>query len=465
VRTGDTIAIVGGGFSGTVVAIHLLRSTPATVARVYLVERAEGRVGGVAYRTPFASHTLNVPAGRMSAFEDDPDDFLRYVRRREPALTGGSFVPRRVYGTYLADRLDDARRASGLPLLRVAGEVVDAAEEDAHVMLSLADGRSLGVDRAVLAIGNFPPADPPGVDARFAASIRYARDPWAGDALEVERGEDVLLIGTGLTMCDIALALRDADHGGRLLAISRRGLLPQPHRVSASPPPHLDPPRDVGEWPATALGMLRALRREVRDRAEEQVDWREVVTSIREDTPTLWGLLDEDERRRFLERLRPYWETHRHRSSPETAFGIESLVAAGGLEVLAGRVERLVADAEGVTAIVRRRGSDAAEELRVGKVINCTGPDTDLTRVREPLVEALRADGLVRPDPLGLGLDTDERGRLVAADGSSSERLLLVGPLRKGRLWENTAVPELRIEAHRAAELLAEAPPTGAGPA
>jgi uncharacterized NAD(P)/FAD-binding protein YdhS len=286
--------------------------------------------------------------------------------------------------------------------------------------------------------------------------IRYARDPWSGDALELDRDEGVLLVGTGLTMCDVALALRDSDHHGPIHAISRRGLLPQPHRVSAQPPPHLDPPGALAEWPDTALGMLRALRREVRDRAAEQVDWREVVTSIREDTPALWRRLDEDERGRFLDRLRPYWETHRHRSSPETAFGIETMAAAGALEVVAGRIERLSAEADAVTATVRRRGAGTPETLRVGKVINCTGPDTDLTRVREPLVEALRASGLVRPDPLGLGLDTDERGRVLDAEGRAGGRLVLLGPLRKGRLWENTAVPELRVEARRTAELLAE---------
>ena len=103
-----TVAIIGSGFSGTVVAIHLLRAAPPGLDRLYLVERVEGHVGGVAYRTQSASHTLNVPAGRMSAFEDDPDDFLRFVRRREPALTGGSFVPRRQYGEYLAETLDEA---------------------------------------------------------------------------------------------------------------------------------------------------------------------------------------------------------------------------------------------------------------------------------------------------------------------------------------------------------------------
>ncbi len=450
-----TIAVVGAGFSGTVVTIHLLRSDPPTIGRLYLVERGDHDVGGVAYRTRSGSHTLNVPAGRMSAFQEDTSDFVRYVRRREPALTGGSFVPRRLYGRYLADTLEEARRLSSIPLIRVAGEAVSIAESPEAVTVRLGDGRSLTADHAVLAIGNYPPSDPPVGDGRFFESIRYARDPWARDALEVDRSDDVLLVGTGLTMCDVALALRDADHHGVIHAISRRGLLPQPHRVSPKAPPHLERPATIDEWPDSALGMLRALRREVREKAAEDVDWREVVTSIREDTPALWRRLGGEERVRFLRHARPYWETHRHRASPEAAHGIEELIEEGRLEVIVGRLEGFEEDRDGVGVTLRRRDASASEVLRVGKVINCTGPDTDLARVHDPLVAALRRDGLIRPDELGLGLDSDDDGRLLASDGRASERLSLVGPLRKGRLWENTAVPELRVEARRMAERLA----------
>ena len=453
--SGRTIAIVGAGFSGTTLAVQLLRAAPPGLDRLYLVERAGGRVGGVAYRTESASHTLNVPAGRMSAFEDDPDGFLRFVRRREPALTGGSFVPRRLYREYLAETLDDARRASTLQLMRVAGEVVAVVETRDGCVLRLADGRLLRADSTVLAIGNYPPSDPPVDAGPLFTSIRYARDPWAGDALELDPDEDVLLIGTGLTMCDVALALRDADQRGRIHAISRRGLLPQPHRLSAKPPPHLDRPATLDEWRSTAVGLLRGLRSEVRERAGEDVDWREVVTSIRADTPALWRRLGPEERRRFLRHARPYWETHRHRSSPEAAHAIDELIETGRLEVVAGRLEALAETEDGVVATIRRRGSDASETLHVGKVINCTGPDTDLTRVRDPLVVSLREAGSIRPDELGLGLDTDDDGRLVAADGTPSARLSLVGPLRKGGLWEHTAVPELRVEAEQVAGRLA----------
>lgn len=451
-----TIAIVGAGFSGTVVAAHLLRAAPQSVGRVFLIERAEREIGGVAYGTPFASHTLNVPAGRMSAFEDDPDDFLRFVRRREPSLTGGSFVARRLYGEYLAETLAEARGASSLPLVRVSGEVVDLEEQPDSLELALADGRRLNATHALLAIGNYPPSDPTAFDDGVVSSVCYARDPWARDALEFDRDDDVLLLGTGLTMCDIALALRDADHRGRIHAVSRRGLLPQPHRVSAAPPPHLDPPATLDDWPPTALGMLRGLRRETREHGRDGVDWREVVTSIRDKTPALWQRLDTKERERFLRHVRPYWETHRHRSSPETAHGVETMIEAGRLEVIAGTLEGATRDGRSIVASFRRRGlADHGERIRVGKVINCTGPDTDLSRVRDPLVSSLRERGAIRPDRLGLGLETDDAGCLLRADGTPSARVFLAGPLRKGRLWEHTAVPELRVEAARLAATLA----------
>ena len=450
-----TIAIVGAGFCGTTVAVNLLRASPASVGRILLVERVERQIGGVAYSTTSGSHTLNVPAGRMSAFEDDPDDFLRFVRASDPSLTGGSFVPRRTYGEYLAARLDEARRACDLPLVRVAGEVVAIAEATGAARLTLADGRVLDVDGVVLAIGNFPPADPRVEGDEIYASLRYARDPWSPDALELDRREDVLLLGTGLTMCDVALALRDLDHRGRIYAVSRRGLLPQPHRVSAVPPPHLDAPSDLEAWPDTAIGMLRALRREVRDKAADAVDWREVVTSIRGDTPALWQRLDVDGAPKVSRAAAsvlgdapsPIVSRDCARPSSRSSRPVRSRSSRAASS--ATRRKRTA-----VVVTLRRRGATSVEALRVGKVINCTGPDTDLARVNDPLVQDLRRAGLIRPDELGLGLDTDEHGRLLDADGRPSERLFLVGPLRKGQLWENTAVPELREEARRMATLL-----------
>jgi uncharacterized NAD(P)/FAD-binding protein YdhS len=452
----STVAIVGGGFSGTMVAAHLLRR--GLRGRVLLVERHGPFSGGVAYGTRCRAHSLNVPAGRMSAFADDEDHFLAWMRRRDPSTTGASFVPRLAFGHYLRQVLAEAEAdaPSWSELERIPGEAVALEPLDCGgIQVRLSDGRRLASDVTVLAVGNFPPAPPPLADASGLADPRYAPDPWAHDALDVGADEPVLLIGTGLTMLDIVLALVEQQHRGPIYAVSRRGLLPQPHRHSAVPPPNYPRPADLDTWPRTASGLVRAMRREVAAATREGHDWREVLAAIRADTPSLWASLDERARARLLRHLRPYWETHRHRAAPEPWAAVKATIDAGQLHVRAARLIGMRPTEGAMEVTLRGRGQPELERLRVGRVINCTGPDTDLSRVREPLIVAMRAAGMLRPDPFGLGLDTDADGALLDAEGRASDRLYLVGPLRKGRLWENTAVPELRVEAAALAERLA----------
>lgn len=453
-----TVAIVGAGFTGTMVAVNLLRRARVPT-RILLVERSGRFTAGVAYGTRVDAHSLNVPAGRMSAFPADAEHFLRWAQVRDASITGGAFVPRRLYGKYLAELLDDAEAeaAPGTSLLRLASEARNIERVPAGgLRVTLADLRTFSADAVVLAIGNYEPCDPPAHGEDVYGSAVYARDPWATGALDVDPDAAVLLLGTGLTMLDVAIALSTRGHRGPIHALSRRGLLPQPHRESASAPAHHDRPATLASWPRTALGLLRELRREVHDAARRGVDWREVVTSIRHDTTALWQSLPREERVRFLRHVRSYWETHRHRSAPATSARIEALRDAGQLRIHAARLDSYHPTADGVRVRIRRRGVDAVETLEVARVINCTGPDTNLARVRDPLVQNLRQQGMIRPDDLGLGLDTTESGAVIDASGSASRDLFLVGPLRKGQLWEHTAVPELRAEAVTMAERLAD---------
>lgn len=439
-----TVAIIGAGFSGSLTAAHLLRAPGPR--RILLVDRTSRFARGVAYSTRCPAHVLNVPAGRMSAFEDDPDHFLRWAKDRNAATVGGSFLPRMLYGEYLEWTLDQAERAAppGVGLERIAAAAVHI--DPVSRRLTLSDGRILTPDHTVLALGNFPPRDPPIASPRFYSSSRYIRDPWAADRLGViTPDEPLLLIGTGLTMIDIALEIAERGHRGPIFAMSRRGLLPQPHRSPAKPH-HPAPPTDLDSWRPTALGYLRALRREIERSARRGIDWREVVTSIRHDTPRLWNALSEPERRRFLLRLRAFWEVHRHRAAPQATAAITALLRSGRLKIAAARLQDLREDGDAVRATILRRGGPVPETLSFSRVINCTGPDTDLARIDDPLIGSLRAAGAIVPDPLGLGARTDEHGALLDSRERPSPHLYLCGPLRKAQLWENTAVPELRIE-------------------
>lgn len=462
-----TIVIIGGGFSGALTAVHLLRRGFGTVGRLVLVNRSGAMARGVAYGTTSAFHVLNVPAGRMSAFDDDPDSFVRFVRERGETVDGGTFVGRHLYGAYLESLLAEAcARAPEGCVERLNTEVVAIEpEHESHgaaAWVSLRDGSRIRAARVVLAVGNYPPEDPPvDCDGFFASSPRYVRDPWGHGAFDrIDLDAPILLIGTGLTMVDVALQLQALGAAAAMTAVSRRGLLPASHRNPAHVPHTHEVPADLLAGPASTRAYVRAVRRHVRETAARGIDWRDAIAALRPVTARLWSALSVAERSRFLRHVRPFWEVHRHRMAPPLYDAFERLRVSGSVNVIAGRLvqirEQRASGSATVTVRVRPRGSRESRELTVGAVVNCSGPSGDTRRLRDPLFDRLRLQGIVRPDPLGLGIDVGSHGALIDNDGFESPFLYYVGPFLRARDWEATAVPELRQYAHRLADHLAD---------
>jgi uncharacterized NAD(P)/FAD-binding protein YdhS len=453
-----SIAVIGAGFSGTILAAHLLRRSQGSL-RIYLINRSGRLARGVAYGTRNSRHVLNVPAGRMSAFANDENDFLRFAQQRDPNIVGGSFVPRHLYGDYLEHILLSAqsKSARGTVLAHVADEVISIEEtSESRAIINLAHHSPLTVDRVVIAAGNYAPTAPRLPDERFLADPRFVADPWKPLALDGIAGDrPVAIIGTGLTMVDVALDLAARGHTGGMIAISRRGLLPQPHRHGTTPPSYGHLPPDLVATEPTAVGYLRAVLRHARRLEREGIDWREVVASLRPVTPRLWRALPDAEKARFLRHLRPYWEVHRHRMAPELWAALQALVNSGSLEVMAARLTSIVPREDGLSVTVRRRDHAAPETLHVAAVVNCTGPESDVRKLRDALVSDLLRRGIASCDPAGLGLRVDDEYRMVGKEKAVSPIISLTGPLLKGEFWEATAVPELRVHAARLAERLA----------
>jgi uncharacterized NAD(P)/FAD-binding protein YdhS len=387
----------------------------------------------------------------MSAFPDDPEHFLRWIRRVEPGTGPGDFVSRRRYGQYLEALLGEAREdaAPGVHVQVLQGEAVSLSREGERARVVLANGQELEAGRVVLAVGNALPADLSVPDGGLYTSPRYVRSPWLEGALRRIRPHDaVLLVGTGLTMVDTVLSLADQGHQGPIHALSRHGLLPHVHR----PAPARSAP--ALQRSTHLRSLLRALRREVRD-AGEGTDWRSVVDAVRPQTVSLWRELPHPERRRFLRHLRSFWEVHRHRMAPAVGETLSRLRHAGVLRILAARVRGFQLTDSGVEARVLPRGLGREATLHVQHVINCTGPDCALSRAH-PLLRGLLENGLARVDALGLGLSTDAGGALLDARGRPSRVLFTLGPLRRGELWETTAIPEIRTQAFALARRLGE---------
>lgn len=439
-----TVAVIGAGFSGVMTAVHLLRAADGP-RRVVLVNRTGRMARGVAYGTRSPVHLLNVPAGRMSAFPDDPDHFLRFAQGRDPAVAAGTFLPRSLYGEYLEAVLDEAERASGARFDRVVGEVTGIDPSRSPARLRTAEGGAFSADRVILALGNYPPRDPEAVGPAARESPRYVRDPWAPNALAAaDLASPLLLLGTGLTMMDVALDLKTRGAKGPVVAVSRHGLMPQPHAPSVAAEAAHRPP-GITEGLATARAYLHAVRTRVKELASQEIGWRTVVDSLRPITADLWQRLPLTERERFLRHAKSYWEVVRHRAAAGPAGTLQEVIEAGWLAVRASRLMTLRTSADGLVATVRPRGSDRVEELAVGTAINCTGPSGDVRTSPDLLMTALRDAGLLRPDPLGLGIDVDPNGAVLNRAGHPSGLLYYVGPLARAGYWERTAVPELRV--------------------
>jgi len=442
-----------------------------------MVERTADVALGAAYRTSCERHLLNVRAGEMSAYPHDPGHFVRWLRRDDDGIDEGSFVPRRLYGRYLRTILEEAQTPSGTVHV-VRGHVVGVVPRvGRRLTLRCAAGSSFDADAVILAVGHFPPRRLPVASPAVEMSGRYIGDPWAGGALSaIPSGATVVLVGSGLTAVDAALTLSSNGHRGPILALSRHGLLPQAHRLSPTPAPERPPdggsecalpaPAVLSGRVTSARDLLVAIRRQAAGAgAEPGGDWRSVIDGLRPESNQIWAALPLAEQQRVLRHLRSFWSIHRHRMAPQAAQWIAELQASGQLRVDAGRVVRCSVRPDGLRVEVRGRGSDAATAGDIGYLVNCTGPETDVTRLGDPLLTALLTRGLARLGALGMGLAVGTDGAVLDRAGQASGRLWAIGSLRQGTEWETTAVPELRRQAASvAAQLRAHVQTADLGP-
>jgi uncharacterized NAD(P)/FAD-binding protein YdhS len=451
-----TVAIIGGGFTGATLAAQLLRRSGGSVS-VFLIERG-ARVGrGVAYSTECAEHLLNVRARNMSAYPEDPEHFLEWARlNHDPGVSPDDYLPRPLYGQYIASVLQQEieRHPGYVEHVQDEAEAVSVARVGGTAEICLRSGRTLFADKVVIALGSFPPGDPR-LPGRTQHSLRYGSNPWkskfwTSTALgDVSHDKSILLVGSGLTSVDVAITLRGRGFRGTIHILSRRGLFPQVHKATAPWPPFW-----TEQFPGTVRGLLRLIRTQVKAAEKAGSGWRAVIDSLRPFTQEIWRSLSFSERRRFLRHVRPYWDVHRHRIAPAIGARLASQIQDGQIEIHAGRMKTYAEDIDGVEVTYHDRESGQLERLRVDRVINCTGPESDCRKADDPLLANLMRQKLARPDSLFLGLDVSPDGALIDAHGTASTLLYAIGPVRKGSLWETIAVPELRVQVSELSKLL-----------
>jgi uncharacterized NAD(P)/FAD-binding protein YdhS len=436
------IAIVGGGATGAVAAVHLARAFSDKKVDIVIVEPAETIGRGLAYATNDPAHLLNVRVSNMSAFADEPDHLLEWLRHEGPrwgvaSPTPFCFIPRGTYGAYIAD-LVKPLLASGT-VRHVRDRCLDLVETSAAVTLKLNSGKIITAGWVVLATGN---------DAKPVLSGIPAVQPWTEAALSgLAPDAPVLIVGTGLTMVDMVLSLDRRDHRGKITALSSRGLLSLPH-LPVKPLPVAASEVPFGAELSTLVAWLRRLAGEMTNRGG---DWHSAIDALRPHTQRLWRSMAFAQKRRFLRHARTYWDVHRHRMAPEVEAQIATLREAGRLAIVAGRIVRAQQREDDIEVEIAKRG-DGRMTLTFAKIIDCSGLADDPMRSENPLIRGLLARGAARTDPLGIGLYIDEDYALIDASSRRSSRVRAIGPLARAAFWECIAIPDIRLQCRDLAE-------------
>lgn len=454
-----TVVIIGGGFSGTLTAVNLARLAKNSL-RIVLINHGCPLGRGVAYGTKQAEHLLNVAARNMSAFPDQPNHFVDWLgTRSEYADVPGAelreqFVPRKIYGDYLQALLFwNGKGLAGAPgrIESIQGEALDVVPGAGRIAVVVEGQSTIEADKVVLATGNPLPAELPLPDGAFAHP-RYLARPWeiTGDQL-IDRHANVVLVGAGLTMIDVFLTLTALDWQGTIYAVSRTGLLPLPHFHGIAYPDF--PPADPATLGLTGLAKLMEEHcKRLRDRGENPAI---VVDKLRPFTQRVWQSFTVEEKARFCRDYRTRWNVTRHRIPQSVHERLTAAIAAGRLQIIAGRICGMSRSGERIRVTVGK-SSSASERatLEAGWVINCTGPRESYKTSNAALFQNLFDRGLVQADELDMGIKAAPSFAVLDGGGYPSEFLFALGPMLKGSLWETTAVPELRIQALRVAETI-----------
>jgi uncharacterized NAD(P)/FAD-binding protein YdhS len=423
------IAVVGGGFSGVATLANLVRDAKIPFSACVISRDPEG-VFGPAYSTPRMEHLLNVHAKGMGLFAENHRHFLEWLEAEGIEASPDQYMPRPLYGRYLASVLADTKKLAiekGITLDWFQGEVEDIVDQPDYLAI-MSGSDIIGARQVVLAIGNSLKA------REDIGPENLIRNVWHYDFSRLgPRQKNIALIGSGLTAADTIISILNAGWQGTITCYSGRGSLPKSHL------PAYDIAQRIPGFGSTVISQrlsdfMRLVRAEI---AKGERDWRYVIDSLRPLSHDIWRSLPETDRRRAAAKYFTLWNIHRHRYAPSIAASIDAAIAAGKLKMVAARVKD-TADDNDRLRITLENGAVETFDL----AFKCTGVNYRVDS--NPLLKKLADKGMLKKTPDGNGVRASDN--FIVYQNRPNTIYALGAPLF-GLLFETTAVPELREEA------------------
>jgi len=445
-----TISIIGGGAAGALVLINMLKYFPEAGVTVKWIEKSGEFGTGVAYSTDKDYHLLNVPANSMGLFHDYANDFFEWQLKKGYSYSEHDYVPRKIYGEYLKEHLFYfLRRNENISIELIQGEVEDVTKAGEGYILSLKNKRNITTNTVIFATGNFAPSDLPLPDMSYTQSRNYFKDPWDNEINRlIKRTDDVLIIGTGLTMVDKILDFYHQLHKGKIYAISRKGYLPFTHYPCSRHQRYLDYTEELLHS-ADIHTMYNHLRKHIDTGIKSGIDWRVVVDTLRPSLPAIWNSLSLQDKEIFLRRFSSLWTVVRHRIPVICTDILHLLKEKKQLQVSGGRIVEIVAMDDGIEVQYLDRKTAELKQITVQKIINCSGPQLNIARSGSTLYKNLLKKHLLFEDELHMGFRALPDGRLLDGKGQVIPGFYTIGNGLRGVLFESSAIPEIRGQAYR----------------
>lgn len=456
-----TIGIIGAGFSGTMTAVQLIEKSTAPF-EIILINEKDTLNKGFAYNPYSDKHLLNVITGKMSAFSAKPDDFVDWVMKKESfkdkdrTLIANSFLPRQLYGQYLVDIWNEYKgiaASKNITITVIDSFVVDLETSNDSVTLWLDNDLKLKVDDCIIASGNLVPRNPKIKNPDFYQSKNYFQNPWTIDSVEnINPSLPVLIVGNGLTMVDTVVALMEQGFKNDIYSISPNGFNILPHRHNGLKYTKLT--EELHEE-MSLFEIFKLVKKHIKTAREYGATAEPVIDSLRPYTQSIWKRFSTEEKSIFMSKLRHLWGVARHRIPIHTHDKLQKLRIEGKLHINSGKILNFTEGQDGIVVEYFDKKDQSIKTLKVSRIINCTGPETDLNNVDKSFLKNCLLKGILKQDPLKLGISTNtDTFQVMDAKDNPHSNLFTLGGNLKGELWESTAVNELKIQTENLAELL-----------
>lgn len=463
-----TLAVIGVGFSGTIIAYELVHQAN-NPAQILLFDSSNYAGKGIAFSTLCPSHLLNVTVQKMSALHNNTNHLLNWLeekpqawRKLDPSFATleihkDLFLPRMIYGAYLQhirELTERMAKVKHIKLQYVKEDVVDiGVDSPTSLVITSLSGKCYSVQAAIIATG-IPWTRPLSSSKSLRENSNYLDAPWptltnprtTQEWLKNTTSVSTIgMIGSGLTMLDAVASLDKVGYRGKIKVISKHGLLPQAHDLTLTPIPPFAKANEFPNSPVQIYNKLRKLASGVDKNLG--IDWRTLIEFLRPITSTLWKRFSLKEKLRVLRHLFSHWNRYRHKSPQETLQIIHRYINENQLEIIKANASKLEPEEDGRIGIsMVETETQKPFKAIFDKVINCTGPNFDIKRNTNQLLVNVLAKGIAECDDLGLGLKVDTHCQLISKN--KQPPCFAIGSLLFGTLFETVAVPELRKQAH-----------------